>query len=59
MIRTQSAAYRLGAVTGWSTAPARLAGDCLLPQTGGLELVSRRMMLLGAGYNPREERYLC
>ncbi|HEX6288926.1 MAG TPA: NAD(P)/FAD-dependent oxidoreductase [Herpetosiphonaceae bacterium] len=54
--RIQTASRRIGAVGSWSSAPARLMRDttmALLGVTG----TGRRALLLGAGYNRREQRY--
>jgi 2-polyprenyl-6-methoxyphenol hydroxylase-like FAD-dependent oxidoreductase len=55
--RLQLLARQMGEVACGSSAPARIVRHLLVPIAGGLGLLRRRMMLLGAGYNPDEEEY--
>jgi 2-polyprenyl-6-methoxyphenol hydroxylase-like FAD-dependent oxidoreductase len=54
--RLQTTSRRLGLIGSWSSAPARHARDALMLLANSVG-TSRRMLLLGAGYNRREQRY--
>lgn len=56
--RLQTASRRLGLVGAWSSAPARHTRDALM-QLASTVGTGRGTLLLGAGYNRREERYFC
>jgi 2-polyprenyl-6-methoxyphenol hydroxylase-like FAD-dependent oxidoreductase len=55
--RIQTTARRVGQIGSRSSAPARLFRDRLLGLSQRVGGLNRRAMLLGAGYNPKEERY--
>jgi 2-polyprenyl-6-methoxyphenol hydroxylase-like FAD-dependent oxidoreductase len=57
--RIQTTSRRLGSVGSWSSAPARSARNTLMLLASMVGGATRRPLLLGAGYNRREERYLC
>jgi len=55
--QTQRMARRWHTMSAWSSFPARLSRDTVLKYWHGLGWTSRRMLLLAAGYNAREERF--
>lgn len=56
--RTQSAAWRLGVAAQWTSPAARSIRDLVIRILSRSRPLSRRQLLLVAGYNPREKQHL-
>jgi 2-polyprenyl-6-methoxyphenol hydroxylase-like FAD-dependent oxidoreductase len=56
--RTQSAAWRLGLVAQWTSPAMRFLRDSAFSVLSRLQSLSRRDLLLVAGYNPAENQFL-